>query len=214
HAFSYEPPTLESYEAKRRGTVPVPSSGLAALQIGVGVTLPLPTSTTSGVPETVGTRPSQAVLTVPASAATPPASTPTMPASAVVAPASAPGTPAAAVSTFSPLPQATATRTAAATRPCRIAHPQHGRYASGLAMPTGRQASDRLRSVLGVFLGDQPEDCGAVVRRQDPLPELRLLEQPRDAGQRLEVQPGGVVRREEHEEEVRRLGVDGGEVDP
>src|SRR5207248_5441406 len=66
-------------------------------------------------------------------------------------------------------------------------------------------------SVLGVFLGDQPEDRGAVAGGEDPLTELRLLEQARDPGQRLQVRPGGVVRREEHEEEVGGLGIDGGE---
>src|SRR6202171_2272410 len=66
--------------------------------------------------------------------------------------------------------------------------------------------------VLGVLFGDEPEDPGRAFRLEDRLAQPRLLEEPRDPRQRFQVHPRRILRREQHEEEVRRLPVDGGEV--
>src|SRR5215472_16689183 len=66
-------------------------------------------------------------------------------------------------------------------------------------------------SILRVLFGDEPEDLRAARRVEDRLAQLLLLEEPRDARQRLQVQARRILRREEHEEELRRLSVDGSE---
>src|SRR5262249_30994859 len=81
---------------------------------------------------------------------------------------------------------------------------------------TGRMTTSMARwpysSGPGVFLGDQGVDLLGRGGLEDRLPEARVLEQARDAGQRLEVDAGRVLRRHQREEQVGGLAVDGVEV--
>src|SRR4051812_3885187 len=78
-----------------------------------------------------------------------------------------------------------------------------------------RSWESRLRSAplcARVFLGDQAVDLLRGGGLEDGLPETWVLEQPRDAGQGLEVDARRVLRRHQGEEEVGGLAVDGVEV--
>src|SRR5688572_27177550 len=71
----------------------------------------------------------------------------------------------------------------------------------------------RAGSVLRVFLGDDLVHLVGVGRGEETLAELGILEQPADAGERLQVHARGVLRGNQDEEDVGRMAVDGIEVD-
>src|SRR5258706_6398473 len=74
-------------------------------------------------------------------------------------------------------------------------------------------ATKLVTLVTRVLLGDQTEDVGTTVGAQEPLPEVGVLEEARDAGQGLEMIAGGARRREQGKEEMGRVAVHGIELD-
>src|SRR5438105_12646373 len=71
---------------------------------------------------------------------------------------------------------------------------------------TGRMTTSTARSLrFRVFLGDQRVDLGRALGGEDRGAERGVLEQPADAGERLQVQPGGVLGRDQGEEQVGGL---------
>src|SRR5262245_20055714 len=71
----------------------------------------------------------------------------------------------------------------------------------------------RRPSEASVFVDDRLEERLVAVQREQPGAEVLVLQEPRDAGERLQVHRRGVVGRDEDEEQVRRQLVDRIEVD-
>src|SRR4051794_8610273 len=71
----------------------------------------------------------------------------------------------------------------------------------------------KATSGLEVFAGNQRIDLFAGAGGEDRVAEVAVLEEPADAGQRLEVQPRRVLGSDQGEEEEGALAVDGVEVD-
>src|SRR2546427_8332654 len=85
--------------------------------------------------------------------------------------------------------------------------------AAGAPCLPPRAARAPAPSILVVLLADRAIEVGGRRRAHEPLAEGLVLQEPRDARQRLQVRPGGVLRRHQQEEEVRRLAVERAEID-
>src|SRR5436853_1467808 len=67
--------------------------------------------------------------------------------------------------------------------------------------------------VLLVLFFDDREELFGRPAGGEPVAERLVLEQARDARERLQVSPRGILRRDEEEKEVRRLAVERVEID-